>query len=118
MEKINVIKKRIQPDLHYIILKECVSDSITKKADLLIKYGISEYDNAYSVLEKLEFIKIESSNVIVLLPQGFSTYLTISSQKQSSEQARKSIKFATWALAISIAWFITSIIFNIITFMK
>jgi hypothetical protein len=111
------MKKRKQEinlsDLYYKILMECVKDIPTTSSQISEKLGISEHNSAFTNLHNLEFIRFNhQSFVIELLPQGFSTYLSISSQKKSSEQARKATKFATWALVISSASFIANIIFN------
>ena len=111
---------RNQPDVYYKILKECVDNPMTNTAQISIKLDISESDSGFRQLEVLNFITINRTggNMIELSPQGFSTYLSISSQKQSSEQAIKAIKFASWAIGISIASFIASIVFNILSLAK
>jgi hypothetical protein len=106
-----------QSELHYNILKECVENKIQNKSDLASKLGISEADISISALTELQFIKC-SDNLVELLPQGYAAYLAISSQKRSSKQARKAIKFASWALGISIVSFIVSTIFSILSYLK
>lgn len=105
-----------QTELQYNILKECVENPTTNTAMISIKLNISESDSAFNQLEALNFITINRTggNMIELSPQGFSTYLSINSQKQSSEQAIKAINFAKWALWISIASFVVSVIFSIV----
>lgn len=101
-----------QPELYYAILKECADKEMITTADLSVKLGISESANTFKYMEDLQFIK-RNGNLVELLPQGFSTYLAISSQKQASEQTLKAINLAKWALWISIASFIASIFFSI-----
>jgi hypothetical protein len=106
-----------QSELHYNILKECVENNKITRSDLSLKLGISEADISLSALAELKFINF-SGNLVELLPQGYSTYLSISSQKQSNEQAQKATKYAVWALCISIASFIASIFFSILSYLK
>lgn len=103
-----------QSELFYLILKECIDKSITPKSVIAVKLGIGENDSAFKTLQRLKFIDIHrnATDGIELLPQGFSTYLAIHSQKQSTEQFKKSMKYATIALVISIITFIATIVSN------
>ena len=116
----NKINQTEHTDLYYQILKECAFDRTVTVAEVSTILGINERHPAYSKLENLGFIKINRNggNLIDLQPQGFSTYLQISSQKKSAEQAMKSTKIATIAIIISIASFIANIIFNLILYYK
>jgi hypothetical protein len=104
-------------ELYYKILSICAREFNTHQTQIAKELNISHNSSAFSYLEKLGFINIpkESSDFIHITQQGFSTYLVISSQRQSNKQARKATKFASWAIVISIISFITSIIFNIIS---
>ncbi len=116
---------RNQAELHYNILKECAEKDIVTTGDFKAKFEISQSEGTYKVLEDLNFIKLSSGDRVELLPQGYAAYLAISSQKQSTEQAQKAtlqaikaIKYAAWALWISIASFIASLIFSILSCLK
>ncbi len=114
MKKKKTITSLNQPELYYQVLKECVENDLVSKADLFNKFKITQGNSIYPQLEELNFIKIEGSDTVKVSSQGFSTYLSISSQKQSAAQARKAIRFASWALFISAASFIANIIYNIL----
>lgn len=113
-------KERNQSEWFYLILKECVQSGTLTTAIIDNKYKLSEDSIYYRELEKFNFISVnrDGGNIIELLPQGFSTYLSISSQKQSAELAKKATNKSTWALLISILSFIASIVFNIISMSK
>jgi hypothetical protein len=113
MKKKTTENQLASPELYYQILKECVGKEMITTGDLALKFAIREKASTFKYMEELQFIKL-NDNLVELLPHGFSTYLAISSQKQSAENARKSLKFATWALVISAASFIASIVFNIL----
>lgn len=109
-------KKRNQngsAEFYYNILEFCLEKRPVSKTEICQKFNLTEGSSAFTHMEELSFLRIINSQV-ELLPQGFSTYLAISSQKQSANQARKAIRFATWALIISIVSFISSIIFSIL----
>ena len=110
-----------QSELYYNILKECVGNNKITAGEIAEKLNlISEDDIALVTLQELKFIK-RTNSFVELLPQGFATYLAISSQKQSNEQAQKAteqaikaINYAKYALCISIVSFVVSVIFSIL----
>ena len=107
-----------QSEIHFTILKECVENNKITGGVLAKKLGlISEDDISIVTLEELKFIK-RTNGLVELLPQGYSTYLSISSQKQSSEQASRATYIAIYAIIISTASFIANIIFNILAHTK
>jgi len=109
-----------QSELYYDILKECAENEAMPMDVLCNKYELSECSIVYKNMEDLNFI-FRSNGQVKLLPQGFATYLAISSQKQSNEQAQqateqaiKAINYAKYALCISIVTFVVSVIFSIL----
>jgi hypothetical protein len=104
-------------DLYYLILKECIGDSMIPRHKVSNKFGISDYDIIFADLKRFNFIEFESNNeyFLKLTPEGFNAYLMIGSQKQSAMQAKKATYFAFAALTVSIASFIASIILNLIS---
>lgn len=117
MNKKSQTIKENQTDLYYNILKECVENSMIPKHEISKKFGLSEYDSIYADLKRFKYIEFESDNeyMINLTQEGFTAYLTIGSQKQSARHAKKAIYFAVWALGVSIASFMASILFSIIS---
>ena len=110
-------QSKSQVDIYYHILEGCVGKKFGERALIAEELGINFGDNAFNHLQTLKHINIVTTDnsCIELLPQGFSTYLTLSSQKQSDKQFKKSVQFATWALVVSIISFIISIVFSIIS---
>ncbi|NOQ26562.1 MAG: hypothetical protein GQ564_14480 [Bacteroidales bacterium] len=100
-------------DLYFNILKECVGKCAVI-SDISLKLGISESDSAFSELSDLSFIQFNHTggSIITLLPQGFSTYLSIASQKQTARQARVATYIAIAALLVSSFSIMASFIFN------
>ena len=107
-----------QSELYYKILKECAENEAMSLDVLYNKYKLSESSIVYKNMEDLKFIIRSNGNKVELLPQGFTTYLAISSQKQSNEQAQKATKYAVWALVISIASCLASIFFSVLSYLK
>lgn len=105
---------RNYPELYCKILKECAEQPMCTKSHLAQKFDLSEIDITFKFMNELRFIDV-NSGIVELLPQGFSTYLSIGSQKHSNEQARKATIFAIWAIGISIVSFVASIFFNLLS---